>query len=287
MMYLILFFVAYIGATVTTLIQHNIFWDIMPKFIVIGGVSVAIMATSYGIARRLKRYDLVDVAWGITFIGIALASYGMQKGDRTEKDVQLLILVLVVIWGVRLSWYIFQRFRRHTTDDSRYEKLWQSWRGNRDVQVFWRIYMVQAFLALLVMIPVIHTNLLDHARWGIQTYIGVGLWAIGFIVETVADYQRQRYMQQPGNSHRVMQSGLWRYSRHPNYFGEIVLWWGIGLICFGTQFGWVGIAGPVLLTYLIVFVSGVPLAEERMAAHPDWAVYKRRTSVLLPWKPQL
>ncbi len=276
----------YVIATLWTHISHGIFWDVMPRFALIGAVAMVFMAGVFSVAQRLRRFDVIDVAWGWVFIVIAIASYLMQHGRMFELDIQLLVTLMVIIWGLRLSIHIGQRFVRRSSEDARYIELRKGWKGDVDLQIFWRIYIVQAVLALIVMIPVIHINLLGHAGWNVATIIGFIMWCVGFVFEIAADYQLAQFSKNTANKNQIIQTGLWRYSRHPNYFGEIVLWWGISMICFGTQFGWVGVIGPALLSYLIIYVSGIPPSEKQAAKRDGWQAYKRRTNVLIPFPPR-
>lgn len=116
--------------------------------------------------------------------------------------------------------------------------------------------------------------------------LGVLLWMIGFYFETVGDWQLDTFLKNPANKGMLMTQGLWKYSRHPNYFGEITMWWGLWVASIGTIASVFGIISPLTITTLIVFVSGIPLLEESLQKHPDFAAYKKRTSVLLPWKPK-
>ena len=123
-------------------------------------------------------------------------------------------------------------------------------------------------------------------KLGLADVIGVSPWLFGFVIETVGDAQLARFLKEPLNRGKTMQGGLWRYTRHPNYFGEIVQWWGIWVVALGTAGGWFGIVGPLTITFLIVEVSGIPMLEKRMARNPDFADCRRRTSALIPLFPK-
>jgi steroid 5-alpha reductase family enzyme len=116
--------------------------------------------------------------------------------------------------------------------------------------------------------------------------MGVCVWLFGFLFESVGDAELARFARDPHNRGKILQSGLWQYTRHPNYFGEVVQWWGIWLLAVGVPGGWFGIVGPLTITFLILKVSGIPMLEKKMAENPDFAEYKRRTSVFLPWIPK-
>lgn len=115
---------------------------------------------------------------------------------------------------------------------------------------------------------------------------GALVWIVGFGFESIGDAQLARFRADPANKGHIIASGLWRYSRHPNYFGEVVQWWGIGLIALGAPLGWLGLVGPVAITLLIRYVSGVPMLEKHFAGRPEWEEYKRRTNIFIPWFPR-
>lgn len=279
-------FLAYVVTHFTlmlaTLDTNDMFENIVPKFALCMAAVILLMSLVFLVARRIRRYDLVDAAWSWAFMTAALVSFMLQPLTIFEFDSQLLITLLVFIWGIRLSGHIVRRIRATDTEDPRYVELRRKWKGNLSLNIFLRIYMVQAVLATLIAIPVIHTNLFAVAPWSAWTFVGAAVWLVGFIIESRADAQLQSFMRDQKNKGKIMSRGLWAFSRHPNYFGELTQWYGILIICLGTPFGWVGIVGPVILTYLILYVSGIPLNEKRFEGRPGWAEYKARTSVLVP-----
>jgi steroid 5-alpha reductase family enzyme len=286
MIYLLLGYLAFHFTLMAAILMRNGLLEawLVSVGIVFGAV-LAMMCLVFLVAKRIRRYDLVDAAWGWAFMTAALASYLLQAGSFKEFDLPLLVTILVWIWGIRLSTHIIRRIRATKTEDPRYVELRSKWKGNVSWNVFLRIYVVQAFLATLIAMPVIHVNLFFDFRpadFGILTYVGLGMWLLGFLIESVADRQLQRFVKLPENKGKIMDRGLWKYSRHPNYFGELTQWWGILVICLGVQVGWFGIVGPLVLTYLILFVSGIPLNEKRFEGREGWSEYKRRTSVIIP-----
>lgn len=280
------FLALYVFATITTLLREGMFPWVMKDFLLCGLAAVAFMTFVFFVAERIKRYDLVDAAWGSVFIVIALTAFVLQPGAVLEFDAQSLVTLLVIIWGGRLTWHIVKRIRATNNEDPRYVELRKTWKGNVRFNVFSRIYLAQALLALLICIPVIHINLFADNGITPLAWLGVLVWFIGFSFEVVGDRQLRNFVTNPNNRGKLMDTGLWKYSRHPNYFGELTQWWGVLLICLTTPFGWVGIIGPVLISYLILFVSGIPLNEKRFEGRPGWAAYKARTSVLLPLLPK-
>lgn len=240
------------------------------------------MSMVFIISQKLKRLDIVDIAWGGAFIIIALTS--LLLGSKGE--LQYLVSALVVIWGLRLSFYIFKRVKHSASEDPRYAAMRAKWKENKAVNAYFRIFITQGILALLVSISVVLVNISSETSLNVASFIGVTIWIIGFLFELVGDSQLHAHLANSANKGKLMTSGLWRYTRHPNYFGEAMQWWGIFIIALGVPFGWVGSISPILITVLLVFVSGVPLTEKRFEGRPGWEAYKKRTSVFIPLFPK-
>lgn len=247
-------------------------------------VSVLVLQTAVFIyAWKHKRLDVVDTFWGITFITIALTA-AIQV--PRASGLGWVVVGCVLVWGTRLAWHIGRRFMRSTIQDPRYTQLQQSWPTSTPaLQAYVRIFVAQALLATAVSVPVVMAinSQSFNPMW---LYAGLAAWIVGFTVESIADKQLKDFIINKQNTGRLMTSGLWRYSRHPNYFGELTQWWGIGLMVLGTSYGVLGMIGPVIITTLICFVSGIPPAERRSADRPGWAEYKRTTSAIIPWFKQ-
>lgn len=247
-------------------------------------VAAAFMSLMFLIARyNNRRYDLVDVAWGLVFIVIALFGF-LSSAYMTTTMV--IVLALVVIWGGRLSRHIYSRWSRSQEEDPRYVELRKSWpKEARSLQVYVRIYLTQALLATIVSLPVIVVmhNRPDLSIW---VLLGVAVWGIGFWFEATADRQLKNFLARSTQRSALMQQGLWKYSRHPNYFGEMTQWFGIALMSIATPLWWLALLGAVTIAGFIVFVSGVPPAERRAAQKPGWKIYKDRTSVIFPMPPK-
>lgn len=281
-----IFFTLWATGAIVTLVREDMFATVVSVFLACGLAAVLFMSLVFLVARHIKRYDLVDAAWGGVFAVVAVTSFALQPGAWFEADLQALVTVLVLLWGGRLAFHILQRIRTTDHEDPRYVELRKAWRGNLALNVYGRIYLVQAALALLICVPVMHINLFADNGITMLAWVGLAVWLVGYYFETVGDRQLRLFISNPQNKGRIMQAGLWRYTRHPNYFGELTQWWGIFLMCLSTPFGVVGIIGPVLITYLILFVSGIPLNEKRFEGRPGWATYKARTSAILPLPPR-
>ena len=144
--------------------------------------------------------------------------------------------------------------------------------------------MLQGLLLVLVSMPILVIMTFATESFSIVAALGLIIWMIGFVFETIGDRQLRNFLQKPENTGRIMTTGLWAYTRHPNYFGEIVQWWGIGIIALSCNYGLVGLIGPFVITFLIVKVSGVPLLEQKYANNPEYQAYKKRTPMLIPLK---
>ena len=248
-------------------------------------LAIGFMSGVFVIGKRMKRYDVVDMAWGLVFIVIALGVlmyYGFVHGGDIHWG-KLLITSLIAIWGARLATHIGHRLQRTTQEDHRYVELRAKWRGNIERNIFFRIFMVQALLATVIALPVIFVNASTMIVVPAFLLAGAVVWLIGFVFESVADLQLESFITQKKGE--LMTEGLWKYSRHPNYFGEMTQWWGIGIMALSVDYGWFSLLGPLVLTFLLLFVSGVPLAEKGSEKRAGWKDYKRRTSVVIPLHP--
>ncbi len=244
------------------------------------GVVLAYMAAWFVVGYRKKQLNTVDVAWGSGFAIIAWLVTLQQPSARS-----LLIAVLVSIWAARITNHLGRRVFS-SGEDPRYKELSSKWKGN-----FWRrasfsIFMLQGVLVVIISLPVTIAAGEQNANLGWLSAIGATLWLIGFVVESVGDRQLRRFVANKANRGKVMDQGLWRYSRHPNYFGEMVQWWAIGLIALQVSYGWIGLLGPLTLTYLLLFISGVPLIENRRKSDPAYRRYMERTSMIVPLPPK-
>ncbi len=251
-------------------------------------VATLSIACVFVIAKRIDRYDIIDIAWGLVFIAIAVVVYFGQT-SLDILSVQSLLLLLIFIWGLRLSVHIYSRWEKNTKEDARYTDLRKSYankRGGVAFNMFARVYLVQALLAVVVMLPFIVAASSGTVFNGWAVLAGLVLWFVGFIFESVGDWQLLQHTKVTKGKHRLMTTGLWKYTRHPNYFGEVVQWWGIFVIVATAPLWYISILGPLTITALILFVSGVSLSEKRFEGRAGWSEYKRRTSKFLPLPPK-
>jgi len=234
------------------------------------------------ISLIMKRNDVADVAWGLGFVLLAWTSFFLS-GRSGMRGV--LAGMLVSIWGLRLAWHIHMR-HRGKAEDFRYlawRREWGMWFYPRS---YAQVYLLQGALLFLVALPVLMINRNTGDSFSLINGIGVIVWLIGFLFESVGDAELARFSRDQRNRGKILQSGLWRYSRHPNYFGEVVLWWGIWLMAAGVPGSSFSIVGPLTITYLILKVSGIPMLEKKMVENAEFADYKRRTNMFIPWPPK-
>jgi steroid 5-alpha reductase family enzyme len=230
----------------------------------------------------LRRNDVADVAWGAGFLVLALAG---QFAVAAISIRGLLVLALVTIWGMRLSLHIGLR-NRGKPEDPRYRKWRKEWGVHATARAFFQVFLLQGFLAVVILLPL--TYILAHQNPDISWLdaLGATVWLVGFVFEVVGDLQLARFKNNPGRQGRFITSGLWKYTRHPNYFGEVTLWWGVWLIACSVPGGWRTVFGPGTITVLILFVSGIPLLEKKYEGNTEFKEYQRRTSAFFPLPPK-
>jgi steroid 5-alpha reductase family enzyme len=202
--------------------------------------------------------------------------------------VHTISVAALILFLYMTGWFLLALQRK---DNSIADVAW----GTGFIIVAWSTFLLNgAFsprqwivnLLLLNITPVLFINTYAAGDLGILDVVGLMLWLLGFFFESLADWQLDRFLKDPGNRGKVMDRGLWRYSRHPNYFGEVTMWWGIYTLALSVPGGWMSIIGPLTITYIILFVSGVPMTERFMEGNPVFTDYKRRTSVFIPWFPK-
>jgi steroid 5-alpha reductase family enzyme len=245
---------------------------------------LAYMVMLFVIAQIIRNNSIVDIAWGFGFIIVVLCLFSQRPEIYPAK---LLLSALIAIWGFRLSGHILLR-NFGKPEDFRYARMRQDWGKRFLVKSFFFVFILQGLLMMVISFSATTLfasaprpeglNLLDLA--------GAAVFAIGFLFETIGDRQLARHLKNPAKKGKLMTSGLWAFTRHPNYFGEATMWWGIFLIALSSSKGWIAVISPLTITFLLVFVSGVPLLEKKYKGRPDWEEYKKRTSVFIPWFPR-
>jgi steroid 5-alpha reductase family enzyme len=236
------------------------------------------------ISIPMRNVAIIDIAWGLGFIIVAWFSDWWIAPPGSSA---LLLLTLVTFWGGRLSGYLFWR-NVGKPEDKRYQAM-RDKRGEAfTYSSLWIVFLPQGVLTWIVSLPVqlgIHES---QGGWHWLHGIGILLWLVGFLFESIGDYQLAKFLADPNSKGQVMNRGLWRYTRHPNYFGDFLVWWGIFLVAIADQWhiSWT-IIGPLVMSYLLIQFSGVPMLEATMkTSRPGYAEYVRRTSGFFPWWPK-
>lgn len=244
-------------------------------------VTAALMLAAWILSLLKKDASIVDVFWGLGFVLIAITCYFITAGYPGRK---LLITVLTTVWGVRLAAYIFWR-NRGKGEDFRYRAM-RARHGNRfPIVSLYSVFALQGILMWIISFPLqAAESSKEPSRLTWLDWFGVTIWFAGFFFESVGDFQLARFKADPENKGKVMDRGLWRYTRHPNYFGDALLWWGFFLIAAATPSGWWTVIGPAIMTGLLMKVSGVALLEKSLVkTKPEYTDYVRRTSAFVPW----
>ncbi|MGA5823333.1 DUF1295 domain-containing protein [Kitasatospora sp. NPDC094028] len=253
---------------------------------VTAAVALAVLLAAFAVGARTGRHRGVDVAWGLAFTAVALSGYALSDGHG-DPGRRLLPTVLVAVWGLRLSAHLWWR-ARGAPEDPRYARmLSRAPEGPPRTRYALRtVYLLQAALVWFVSLPV-QAAQYDPRPPGALAWAGTALWAVGLFFEAVGDRQLARFKADPVNHGRIMDRGLWRYTRHPNYFGDACVWWGLFLLGADTPVGWAFVLSPVLMTWLLAFGSGKPMLERHLGTQrPGWAAYAARTSGFVPLPPR-
>jgi steroid 5-alpha reductase family enzyme len=233
------------------------------------------------VALARKDNSIVDVAYGGAFIA-AVTAAAIVSGTGHLR--QYLVAAMVAIWGLRLIAHLYIRGRGRG-EDFRYRKWREEWGKAFLVRSFFQIYVLQGVVVLIVASPALAIMALPGKNIGILDLAGLTVWMLGFTFETVGDRQLLVFKRDPSNKGRIITSGLWRYSRHPNYFGECTLWWGIFLVGLNSPGALWTIVSPLTINLLLLYVSGIPMLEKKYEGDAAFEEYKRRTSPLIPWFP--
>jgi steroid 5-alpha reductase family enzyme len=229
--------------------------------------------------------SIIDVFWGVGFIAIAWTCVGVGHGDETRR---LLLAILTTVWGARLAIHIGRRNLGHG-EDRRYAAMRERHGDRFWLTSLYRVYLVQAVTMWVVSLPLqAAASTGRHPGLGLLDAIGIGVWLIGIGFEAIGDLQLDRFKRSPDSKGKVMDRGLWRYTRHPNYFGDATMWWGLGLIALGAgpSAAW-GLAGPIVDTLILTRVSGKPILEKDIEQRrPGYREYVERTSGFVPLPPR-
>lgn len=254
-------------------------YETISLVVIVPLIIIVYMSLSFLFSRILKRTDFIDIVWGFGFVMVAV--HTLLTG-HLHNLVSIIPTLLVTIWGVRLSTHIYQRFKK-SKEDQRYIDIKKKWENKSFLNEYVKIFLLQGVLMYLVSLVISIINIYGSKSVGVFFFAGLFIWLFGFCFESISDLQLKNFiLNKKGKGKKVMDEGLWKYSRHPNYFGEVTMWWGLFIISIGTGHWLVSIISPVTITYLILKVSGVPLLEKRYENDPEFIEYKKRTSVFIP-----
>lgn len=231
----------------------------------------------------VKRHNvtLVDTLWAMFFLTSAVMTFVLFSGQTTRA---WLLLSLVTLWSLRLSTYLHLR-NHNKPEDLRYQAIRERNEPNFKFKSLYLVFLLQAVLAWIISAP-IHVGMLATSALNIADYIGLGLWVIGMFFQVTGDTQLMKFKSLPTNKNKVLNTGVWRYTRHPNYFGEACIWFGYGLIAIGANAWWT-IFSPIFMTFLLIKITGVKLLEADIAKRrPDYQQYMRNTNTFIPWLPK-
>jgi steroid 5-alpha reductase family enzyme len=242
-----------------------------------------VMLVTWVISLVVKNASIVDVAWGIGFVAVAWMVAARVDGN---VDRQFLIVAMTTLWGVRLAVYLFIR-NRGAGEDYRYRAMRKRWGSRFPLASLGTVFILQGVLMWIVSLPVQLGQVQESPDVGVLAWLGVAVWAVGLFFEAVGDAQLAQFKEDPANEGLVMDRGLWKYTRHPNYFGDACVWWGIALMAAETTVGRWGLIGAVAMTVLLRKVSGVPLLEKSLVIRrAGYEEYVARTSPFVPRPPK-
>ncbi|MCD9199882.1 DUF1295 domain-containing protein [Aeromicrobium wangtongii] len=238
------------------------------------------------VAIRIKNQSIIDIFWGPGFVVAAVVSYLVSAGGDGDDTRRLVVLVLTAVWGLRLGLYIGNRNRGHG-EDKRYTALMRKQTGSLVAFLVRKIYGLQGLLMILISLPVQFAMYQDSSL-GVIGSIGIAVWAVGLFFEAVGDWQLARFKADPANRGRVMDRGLWAWTRHPNYFGDSCVWVGLFLLALGAPWGVVTVVAPIVMIKLLVSFSGKALLERgmRRSKGEAYEAYVASTSGFFPLPPR-
>jgi steroid 5-alpha reductase family enzyme len=247
-------------------------------------VAVAgVLAATFAMAVAQRRHSVMDVAWGPGFVAVAAVSW-LLSGGSGDDGRRFLLLVLTAVWGLRLGVHIGWR-ARDGHEDPRYKAMLGAAPGSRNVYALRRVYLPQGIVLFFVSLTV-QVGMFATGPLGWAAVAGMLLWVLGFVFETVGDWQLAQFKKDPERRGTVLDTGLWRYTRHPNYFGDAAVWTGLFLIAADSWPGVLTLLSPALMLWTLAGKTGKPLTEQAMSGRPGYRQYVEATSGFIPWPPK-
>lgn len=247
------------------------------------GAVLILLAATFIASKIVHKHSVIDTTWGLLFVAIATTAFRFSAGQGDPLR-RWLLLILPVLWGLRLALHIARR-SVGKPEDPRYVELLSKAKGNPDLYALRMVYLLQGTLALVVSAPILVGAFERGTVWGLA-WVGVALWFVGVIFEGVGDWQMERFRRNPANKGKIIDVGLWRYTRHPNYFGDACVWWGIFLIAAERWPGVLTIFAPIIMTLLLTKGSGARILEKHLSTRDGWDEYAARTSGFFPLPPK-
>lgn len=254
------------------------------NFLYIYLILLAYFILWFFISQIKKNNGLIDIAWGFSFVVTAISSIIISGSINVYK---VLIFIPIFIWGVRLSSYLLIR-NWNKKEDFRYVAMRKKWGKHQKINALFKVFVFQSIFSYIISLPIILTNLYVHETLEVINIVvlvfGVLVFIFGLAFEVLADRALKNFKKNVNNKGKILTTGVWSMSRHPNYFGEATLWWGIGIISISSfvPMTFIGLISPLIITILLRFVSGVPLLEKRYNNHPDFEEYKKTTPIFFP-----
>lgn len=260
--------------------------EIAQNFAVTAALALSMVILMWLISIPLRDVSIIDMFFSAMIATLILAAYWLSDSGG---GIALLIVTLVVIWALRMTVYLVKRNWGHG-EDPRYTRL-RSW-----VPPGWpfhwlslrQVFLLQGVVLWVLTLPQqIAISNSSAAHFGLLAFIGLLMWCVGFFFESVGDYQLTRFKADESNRGKIMDRGLWRYTRHPNYFGELCQWWGLFVIALEAPWAWCGVLGPLVYSWLVINVTGQATLDKKLARDkPGYAEYMRVTNGIIPWIPR-
>lgn len=241
-----------------------------------------IMSIAFIWAKRIHNFSVVDSFWSFNFAVIAVIIWFISNGDTTRTAI---VCTLAILWSLRLGIHLAVRIGSHIhEEEGRYKQLRKEWAANLNAK-FFIFFQAQALSNIMLCIPFFLMALNPSPHITVLEYIGAAMWLISIIGEALADWQLKHFKSNPANKGKVCDVGLWHYSRHPNYFFQLMIWVSVFIFALSSPFGWLSIICPLSIGYLIFKVTGIPMTEEQSLRSKGDAYreYQRTTSVFVPW----
>ncbi len=242
-----------------------------------------IMFVTWLLSVAVKNASIVDIVWGLGFVAVAWTSFAVGNGDDTRR---LVLALMATVWGLRLATHLAVRNIGHG-EDYRYRAMRKHWGSKFPIISLFTVFLLQGVLMWIVSLALQLGQVESSPGFGPIGTMGVFVWAVGLAFEATGDQQLRKFKADPANQGKVLNTGLWRLSRHPNYFGDAVVWWGIAIVAAEAGVGVFGLIGAAVMTFLLVRVSGVALLEKSLKKRkPEYEDYIRRTSAFIPRPPK-